>query len=370
MNQVNQLQSKTISYIRFPLIILIVYIHNQGMGTPLSEVSISWANFSGIDAYNLLRLVINGVIARAAVPAFFILSGYLFFFGKTSFSRETWLTALKKRFWTLFVPFVLWNIIAACFARIANTSINLDVVSIFLNNGNLSGWTDIFGKQHNFYFPLNVPLWYIRDLIILSIISPLIFCSIKYVPKVFGVFLCFLAVTAYNFDLVGINYNSLIFFGIGAYFGIYQINILSFGQRYKLPFLISTIVLGVFFVYFRSLRSSLYWINNPFFISFPFIISFFFSLLVLIATSLEQGRIRLHPLLVKSVFFVFALHNMPYFMAFSLPWLKFLPSSTLVFVGTYLLTPIIKISLCLLLYIILDKLSPKINGLLSGNRSK
>ncbi len=102
------------------LIVLIVYIHNQGMGTPLGEVSVSWANFSGIDTYNLLRLVITEVIARAAVPAFFILSGYLFFFGKTSFSRETWLTALKKRFWTLFVPFVLWNIIAACSASIAD----------------------------------------------------------------------------------------------------------------------------------------------------------------------------------------------------------------------------------------------------------
>jgi hypothetical protein len=364
MNNIGELQSKTISFIRFPLIVLIVYIHNQGMGTPLGEVSISWANFSGIDAYNLLRLVITEVIARAAVPAFFILSGYLFFFGKTSFSRETWLTALKKRFWTLFVPFVLWNIIAACLARIANTSINLNVVSIFLNNCNPSGWTDFFGKQHNFYFPLNVPLWYIRDLIILCIVSPLIFCSIKYVPKVFGVFLFFLAVTGYNFDFAGINYNSLVFFGIGAYFGIYQINILSFGQRYKLPFLISTIVLGVLFVYLRSVRGTLFWINYPFFICF------FFSLLVLIATNLGRGSIRLHPLLVKSVFFVFALHNMPYFMALPLPWLKIFPSSTLVFVCAYLLTPIIKISLCLLLYIILDKVSPKINGLLSGNRSK
>ena len=109
MNQVNQLQSKTISYIRFPLIVLIVYIHNQGMGTPFREVSISWANFTDIDAYNLLRLVITEVIARAAVPAFFILSGYLFFFGKTSFSRETWLTTLKKRFWILFVPSVVWE---------------------------------------------------------------------------------------------------------------------------------------------------------------------------------------------------------------------------------------------------------------------
>ena len=104
MNNIGELQSKTISFIRFPLIVLIVYIHNQGMGTPLGEVSISWANFSDIDAYNLLRLVITEVIARAAVPAFFILSGYLFFSGKTSFSRETWLKALKKTVLDLICP--------------------------------------------------------------------------------------------------------------------------------------------------------------------------------------------------------------------------------------------------------------------------
>ena len=136
MQKVSELQSKTISFIRFPLIILIVYIHNQGMGTSLSEVSISWASFSDIDAYNLLRVLITDVIARAAVPAFFILSGYLFFFGKTSFSREIWLIALKKRFWTLFVPFVLWNIIAACLACIADAPISLNFVSVFLNDGN------------------------------------------------------------------------------------------------------------------------------------------------------------------------------------------------------------------------------------------
>jgi len=339
-------------------------LNNQGMGTPLSDVSISWANFSDIDAYNLLRLVITDVIARAAVPAFFILSGYLFFFGKTSFSRKIWLKALKKRFWTLFVPFVLWNIIAACLVCISDAPMNLNFVSVFLNDGNPSAWTDLLGKMHYFYFPLDKPLWYIRDLIILCIVSPMIFCCIKYVPRVFVVILLLLAVTGYNFDLVGINYNSLIFFSIGAYFGVYQTNLLSFGQRYKLPFLISTIVLGFLFIYLRSVRGSLFWINYPFFACF------FFSLLVFIAMCLDRNKMRLHPILVRSVFFVFALHHMPYFTALPLPWLKFLPSSTFVLVGDYLLTPLIKISLCLLLYIILDKISPKVNGLLSGSRSK
>lgn len=368
MNQVNQLQSKTISYIRFPLIVLIVYIHNQGMGTPLREVSISWANFTDIDAYNLLRLVITEVIARAAVPAFFILSGYLFFFGKTSFSREIWLTALKKRFWTLFVPFVLWNIIAACFTiafcRIKGLPSGLNFMRIFLNEGHPSTWMDVFGNTHTLCYPLDVPLWYIRDLIVLCVCSPIIYLFVKHVPKLFMVVLFFFAITGYNLDIIGFNYNAFIFFGICSYMGIRQMNIIELGRKFKVSILTLTLGLIVLFIYLRSIGETHYWLNSLFFISF------FMSLVVVVAGLIQHGSVRLHPLLARSVFFVFALHLMPYFMVFPSSWLKFLPSSTLFFVGDYLLTPIIKISVCLLLYIILDKLSPKINSLLSGSRSK
>ena len=176
--------------------------------------------------------------------------------------------------------------------------------------------------------------------------------------------LFFFAITGYNLDVIGFNYNAFLFFSIGSYVGIRQKNIVELGRRFKVPILILTFGLIVLFIYLRSIGETLYWLNSLFFICF------FMSLVVVVAAQIQHGSVRLRPLLVKSVFFVFALHHMPYFMALPLPWLKLFPSSTLVFVGDYLLTPIIKISLCLLLYIILDKVSPKINGLLSGNRSK
>ena len=238
------------------------------MGTPLGEVSISWANFSDIDAYNLLRLVITEVIARAAVPAFFILSGYLFFFGKTSFSRETWLTALKKRFWTLFVPFVLWNIIAVCFTiafcRIKGLPSGLNFVRIFLNEGNPSTWMDVFGNTHTLCYPLDIPLWYIRDLIVLCICSPIIYLFVKHVPKLFIVVLFFFAITGYNLDVIGFNYNAFLFFSIGSYVGIRQKNIVELGRRFKVPILILTFGLIVLFIYLRSIGETQYWLNSFF----------------------------------------------------------------------------------------------------------
>lgn len=64
------LQSQTINWLRFPLIVLVVFIHNQGMGTPPDKAIIPWGAMQEIDYYNFLRLFITNVFARIAVPTF------------------------------------------------------------------------------------------------------------------------------------------------------------------------------------------------------------------------------------------------------------------------------------------------------------
>ena len=81
------LQSQTLNIIRFPLIILVVFIHNQGIGDKLSDIYINWSNLSDIDYYNFIRLFTVQVIARIAVPAFFIISRFLFFFNVTFLTK-------------------------------------------------------------------------------------------------------------------------------------------------------------------------------------------------------------------------------------------------------------------------------------------
>lgn len=69
-------------------------------------------NTLGVDDYGTYQVVgvIVGLLAFLNLTLNQGISRFLIFeFGKTSFSRETWLTTLKKRFWTLFVPFILWS---------------------------------------------------------------------------------------------------------------------------------------------------------------------------------------------------------------------------------------------------------------------
>ena len=93
----NNLQSQTINWLRFPLIVLVVFIHNQGKGTSLSDVIIPWGAMQGTDYYNLLRLFITSVFARIAVPTFFIISGYLFFIKIDSFNYRIYKSKIRQR---------------------------------------------------------------------------------------------------------------------------------------------------------------------------------------------------------------------------------------------------------------------------------
>ena len=65
------LQSQTINWLRFPLIVLVVFIHNQGMGTPPDKAIIPWGAMQGIDYYNFLRLFITNLFYNIRLLFFY-----------------------------------------------------------------------------------------------------------------------------------------------------------------------------------------------------------------------------------------------------------------------------------------------------------
>lgn len=98
--------SKTITFLRFPLIVAVVFIHTDlfnataGGASPVNE--------GLFPMYSLLRHVISEELARIAVPLFFFVSGFLFFY-RSEFSLKTYGQKLKKRVRTLLIPYIFWN---------------------------------------------------------------------------------------------------------------------------------------------------------------------------------------------------------------------------------------------------------------------
>ena len=73
----SKLQSQTINFLRFPLIIGVVLIHSHVLkavygGTNILE-KVSMPYYIGVSYF------ISNVLSNIAVPLFFLISGYLFF---------------------------------------------------------------------------------------------------------------------------------------------------------------------------------------------------------------------------------------------------------------------------------------------------
>lgn len=76
----NELMSKTISILRFPLTVAVVFIHfNLAKGLTIRGTTYCLNN---PDWFFYFINFISDVLGRIAVPLFFIISGFLFFYGK------------------------------------------------------------------------------------------------------------------------------------------------------------------------------------------------------------------------------------------------------------------------------------------------
>ena len=85
-----ELESKVLDCLRFPMIVLVVYIHYWGENIT--------GNYGvGNQIYDSIRIFMCHVISRAAVPTFFLISGYYFFFRIENFKFGICKEKLKKK---------------------------------------------------------------------------------------------------------------------------------------------------------------------------------------------------------------------------------------------------------------------------------
>lgn len=207
--------------LRFPLIILVIFVH----GNFFDDNVLLDLN----SVYYTISQLISVIIASVAVPTFFIISGCLFFRDYPNFNKSLYISKLKKRLWTLFVPYILWNLIIwGCF------SVFKTLLPSFTSGGipSLVGFSFHDVYQVFFAGPIDYPLWYVRDLIIMTILAPLIYYIILK-PRIGYIFLLALLLSwmaGYQVLLFGNNViKPLLFFSLGAF--INKINYCAGGGK-------------------------------------------------------------------------------------------------------------------------------------------
>lgn len=252
-----------ISNIRLPLCVLIVFMHCK----PPVFLSHHAAISDSYPAFNMFHGFLSDFIFCLCVPLFFIISGYLFFVNIEQFQKRTYCEKLHRRLHSLLIPYLVWNSVTFLLYYLGSLAITpmpsgkaatcfslSDFIWSFWNIGHVYGDASFTGLV------LNIPLWYVRDSIVMSILSPLIYFLLL---KSKGFILLVFAVL-WAGDLMPDFYapsdQALFFFSLGAYAGIQKFIIpekWSDKRCYLLFFAYSLIVIVI--SYFQSIRTDVFW---------------------------------------------------------------------------------------------------------------
>lgn len=192
------------------------------------------------------------VLTHIAVPTFYLISGFLFFNNFNKWSWSTYKRKIKSRIKTLFIPYILWNLLPFLLlllymlSHVIRKGIPTDgIVQLIKENSwhifydcNEWGTTRVnwLGEHLRMTGPYDFPLWFLRDLIVVTLLTPIIYYSIKKFKVCFILFL-FIAYVSRIWTLTpGFHITAFFYFSTGAYFALNGLNIVSYACKYKFTF--------------------------------------------------------------------------------------------------------------------------------------
>lgn len=362
--------SKRITALRFVLAVFVVFIHNQ----VVKEIHFADGDII-VDMPTWIQVIHDTFafyLGGIAVPIFFIISGYLFF-AKT----KPLGVIIKKKFKGIFVPYILWTFLAIILFYIAQS---IEYSKPFftqpeniIKNWSISDVLESLWARHfaanpetTLHCPFVAPFWYIRDLMIMMLISPLIKFGASKFPAAWLIFVTILN-SAEIFGATHIEYGftiALFFFSLGYYAVNYIGKVIEFIDSFKWrDFLIAYVFSFVLTIYsnMNSLGSGFFdWFNLLFTIC-----------LVFKAAGLVVNNQKLFEKLAYLSgfsFWIFAAH-----LPFVLPVMRKLSTKIIPMHGAWILVQffgvvILCVSLLLIIGIVIKKWLPKVYALFTGGR--
>lgn len=207
-------QYDVINQLRLPLIILVTFAHSYGGVSEEYDIMTS-----GWDTYEVLKIVVSQTLVKVAMPTFFVMSGYLFFANVTQWNTWIYLQKIKRRIKTLLIPYLIWNLLMAVKLHTFNLSI--------------------------FWEPANMPLWFLRDLMAVSLLTPIIYIGVKKLGWWIFVILLPIYVTGIWEIQPGQNPYAICYFTLGAFLSIRKMNLIDTFRRFEILAYLLTAALGL-----------------------------------------------------------------------------------------------------------------------------
>ena len=223
----DRLQSRVIDLLRYPLAVLVVMCHCgflSGGGTAV-------------------QIFFSETLPHVAVPLFLLFSGYLFF-KEGRFDGALYRHKLKSRFRTLFIPYIIWSTLCFIIA-VVQGQVTPTIPHYLQGLWDTALWNEgtSFSRTLPGY-PVNMPLWFIRDLMILVLISPLIWFLIQK-TRGWGILLMAAWWFPAHDKFFGFGADSLFFFSLGVLFAMKRVNFVQWARKYAVSFYVAAGVMLV-----------------------------------------------------------------------------------------------------------------------------
>lgn len=342
--------------LRFPLIVLVVYIHAFGTSVRFGESTLGLPAASGMNA--LVQYSIAEVLARIAVPTFFFMAGYLFF-RSDSLDVKQYKKKIYNRVYTLMMPFIFWNVFVFILEFYGN---KIQLVSPlfdpdYRNFESLSLMAlaaKVFGTD---YYPISYQFWFIRDLMILGIISPIIYVIIRQVGLVALLVLFFLWFLQI-WPLYTPDIEPVFFFVAGAYLALTR----------RSPFCLDQWGPWLTLIYLVCFGLAVSFAGDAFG-QWPRKLSI--ALGVVVVLYLSRFAARNAPLcralvwLAPASFFVFAIHE-PFLTIVKTILYLHIPWTQTSILLVYLILPMVMVSIATVLYVVATRASPRFMSIIVG----
>lgn len=356
-NELNARQSELIKTMRFPLIVLVLYEHSVRIYSAPMTFSMDSAN-----VFHFFTEMFSHFFCPIGVCWFFFFSGFLFYHNLRD-GQFNWQWTKRKwvrRFHSVLLPHLFWNLFSVAAILLVTWLFNLLSVTI------TSDQMEVVRKGPLFWFitgPIDFPLWYLRDLLIMSILAPLMYYPIQKWPWVSLAAILVLYIVSFKVRFFLFPTFSL--FSMGVWMSIRKDNVIALCRLIKYPAAIIAFLLLPFATSFYGGHS-----DYDIFLSrlfFPSGMVTFLNICDALYDNLRYRKLMLE--LTETVFFIYAVHEI-----YILGWVKGL--FLRVFGQTlaakwvsYLFVPIITLFICLALFYLLKRFLPKVLSFVCGWRT-
>lgn len=339
---------------RFPLIVLVVYAHSLGFGNiDVTAYSTGW------NVYHFFSEMISHNFTKLAVCWFYTISGYFFFYSlkEGCFSAKWVIGKWKKRIRSLLIPYLIWNILFVLLTLLKDWA--LTKAGLYVRGD--ARWLLDSGISYWFWGgPADFPLYFMRDLMILSLFAPLWYLFVRKCKWLSLALLVIMYVSPFCPSIPTMR--AMFFFPLGAWLGIWRINMLAICRSVKIPAALCTVILLPIATYYNS-SDYHEWLLRAL---YPFAMISFMNICDKLASN--EKRCEWLVSMSGTVFFIFAVHEL-----FILGWtkglfLRLIGNGLAASYVSYICVPIIVLTVCVLLYKLASRIMPKTLAFMCGGR--